>query len=223
MEVQMKKYIFRNFVFIASLCFLTFLLTFMLVANMNDKVEKQLENHVKQLNIEKTERINKEIYYKEIENKYFEIMGDKKAEEIVKVYEEENARLQNTIKEWAALGVKPQNYQLPVLVHRGDFDREKMEPVGEWVGTMYCPDKQECSNNLGYTSSSKPVIPGTTIACDNRYWKYGERFYIEGIGLVENWDTGSAIKGRNRFDLCVFDKKLSTSGSFKAKVWRIIE
>jgi 3D (Asp-Asp-Asp) domain-containing protein len=219
----MKKFVIRNLVFIASLCFLTFLLTFILVVNINDKVEKQLESQIKQLNIEKTERINREIYYKEVESKYFEIMGNKKAEEIVQIYEEENIRLQNTIKEWAALGVKPQNYIISEKVNRGDYERSKREYVGKWLGTYYTPTVEECGNSKGIGSNGKPVSPGYTIACDIAHWKYNTKFFIEGIGIVTCGDTGSAIKGRNRFDLCVFDKKISHSGSFKAKVWRIIE
>jgi 3D (Asp-Asp-Asp) domain-containing protein len=139
---------------------------------------------------------------------------------------EQNELKENTIKKLMSVGTKPQNYKEPEKVSsRGTFDRHKDNMVyeGEWLGTSYTPRKEECGNDKGITASGKPVIAGYTIAIDPKYWSFGTKFYIEGVGIVEAWDTGSAIKGRNRFDLCMFNLDYAKQGSFKAKVWRIVE
>lgn len=138
----------------------------------------------------------------------------------------QSAALENTVKKFSyATGTRPQNWRIPQEVSRGSYDRQRnnMEYVGEWLGTYYAPNPKECGNNKGLTASGLPVEPGRTIAVDPKYWKLGTKFYIEGIGEVQAIDTGSAIKGRNRFDFCVLDTKLSGAGNFKAKVYVIKE
>jgi 3D (Asp-Asp-Asp) domain-containing protein len=59
---------------------------------------------------------------------------------------------------------------------------------------------------------------------DTKYWKFGTKFYIEGFGVVEAQDTGSAIKGRERMDVALLDKaKAYALGVEKRKVWVINE
>ncbi len=118
---------------------------------------------------------------------------------------EENIRLQNTLKMAASVGITPQNYDDAEKVETV-VDYSKLEYVGEFEGTAYTPSPEECSNNLGYTASGKPIIAGVSIAVDTKYWKLGTKFYIEGLGYVVAMDTGNAVKGRNRFDYAVFDK-----------------
>ena len=118
---------------------------------------------------------------------------------------EQNIKLQNTLKEAASVGVKPQNYEDAETVNTA-VDYSKLEYIGEFEGTAYTPSVEECSNNLGYTASGKPIIAGVSIAVDNEYWKFGTKFYIEGLGFVVAMDTGSMVKGKYRFDYAVFDK-----------------
>ncbi|MBO5143451.1 MAG: hypothetical protein J6C46_10790 [Clostridia bacterium] len=118
---------------------------------------------------------------------------------------EQNIKLQNTLKEAASVGVKPQNYEDAETVNTA-VDYSKLEYIGEFEGTAYTPSVEECSNNLGYTASGKPIIAGVSIAVDNEYWKFGTKFYIEGLGYVVAMDTGSMVKGKYRFDYAVFDK-----------------
>jgi len=118
---------------------------------------------------------------------------------------EQNIKLQNTLKQAASVGVKPQNYEDAETVNTA-VDYSKLEYVGEFEGTAYTPSVEECSNNLGYTASGKPIIAGVSIAVDNDYWKFGTKFYIEGLGYVVAMDTGSMVKGKYRFDYAVFDK-----------------
>lgn len=118
---------------------------------------------------------------------------------------EENIKLQNALKEAAAAGVKPQNYDDAEPINSA-VDYSKLEYIGEFEGTAYTPSVEECSNNLGYTASGKPIIAGVSIAVDNKYWKFGTKFYIEGLGYVVAMDTGSLVEGKYRFDYAVFDK-----------------
>ncbi len=118
---------------------------------------------------------------------------------------EQNIKLQNTLKQAASVGVKPQNYENAETVNTA-VDYSKLEYIGEFEGTAYTPSVEECSNNLGYTASGKPIIAGVSIAVDNEYWKFGTKFYIEGLGFVVAMDTGSMVKGKYRFDYAVFDK-----------------
>ena len=118
---------------------------------------------------------------------------------------EENIKLQESLKLAASVGVKPQNYDEAEKIDSA-VDYSKLEYVGEFEGTAYTPSVEECSNNLGYTASGKPIIAGVSIAVDNKYWKLGTKFYIEGLGYVVAMDTGNAVKGKYRFDYAVFDK-----------------
>ena len=119
---------------------------------------------------------------------------------------EENIKLQESLKLAASVGVKPQNYGEAEKIDSA-VDYSKLEYLGEFEGTAYTPSVEECSNNLGYTASGKPIIAGVSIAVDNKYWKLGTKFYIEGLGYVVAMDTGNAVKGRNRFDYAVFDRE----------------
>lgn len=136
---------------------------------------------------------------------------------------EQNIKLQNALKEAASVGVKPRNYNIADEVNEA-IDFSKLEYVGEFEGTAYTPTAEECGNNLGYTASGKPIIAGVSIAVDNKYWKMGTKFYIEGLGYVIAMDTGSAVKGKYRFDYAVFDRDYAFQiGRRKYKVYMVIE
>lgn len=136
---------------------------------------------------------------------------------------EENIKLQNSLKEAASVGIKPQNYEDAETVNTA-VDYSKLEYVGEFEGTAYTPSVEECSNNLGYTASGKPIIAGVSIAVDNEYWKFGTKFYIEGLGYVVAMDTGNMVKGKYRFDYAVFDREYAKKlGRKKWKVYLVKE
>ena len=212
---------------------------------------QELENIIREMK-------RKEIYYKEIEQKFFEHkaesvkieryeeMLEAKDNEMTTRLEEKDAEInsllgyidelavqcaafENEIKKIATLStVLPDNYQLPEPVSRGTYDyykrQGKLEYVGEFLMTVYAPTVEECGKKDGITKSGAPVKPGVTIAVDPKYWKFGQKFYVEGYGVVEAADVGSAIKGKLRLDYCVLDPNISQNiGSKKVKVWVINE
>jgi 3D (Asp-Asp-Asp) domain-containing protein len=125
----------------------------------------------------------------------------KKNQELI----EENINLQESLRMAATVGIKPKNYTEAENVESA-INYDKLEYIGEFEGTAYTPSKEECSNSLGYTASGKPIVPGVSIAVDTDYWSLGTEFYIKGLGYVVAMDTGSAVKGKYRFDFAVFDK-----------------
>lgn len=136
---------------------------------------------------------------------------------------EENMRLQNSLKAAASVGIKPINFNEAETVDTA-VDYSKLQYVGEFEGTAYTPSPDECSNNLGLTASGKPIVAGVSIAVDTAYWKLGTEFYIEGLGYVVAMDTGSAVKGRNRFDYAVFDKDFAYKlGRKNWKVYLVVD
>ncbi|HEX2926503.1 MAG TPA: 3D domain-containing protein [Ruminiclostridium sp.] len=120
---------------------------------------------------------------------------------------DDNLQLQKSLKKAASAGVKPQSYKL--------YNGENLETIskgkylGKFLGTAYTPSAEECGNNKGITSSGQPIVPGVSIAIDNNHWPYGTVFYIKGLGYTVAMDTGSAIKGKKRFDFAVLDKKFA--------------
>jgi 3D (Asp-Asp-Asp) domain-containing protein len=132
-------------------------------------------------------------------------------EELVKKNKElmeDNIALQNTLKMAAAVGVKPQSFtKFSGFSSRGEIDRGTY--AGKFTGTAYTPSAGECGNSKGITNSGKPIIPGISLAVDGKYWPFGTTFYIKGLGYAVAMDTGSAIKGKHRFDFAVFDKKFA--------------
>lgn len=128
--------------------------------------------------------------------------------EVNKKIEEDNISLQNSLKLAAMVGVKPKNYSRPPVITSRSMT-ERWKHLGKFKGTAYTPSASECGNNKGITYSGKPIIPGTTIAVDTKYWPIGTVFYIKGIGYVTAMDTGNAVKGKNRFDFAVFDRKFA--------------
>jgi len=149
---------------------------------------------------QKNEEILRQIEETQIQNR--ELM--QKNKELI----DDNIALQNSLKMAASAGIKPQNYtEFQGLSSRGSFERGKY--IGKFLGTAYTPSIEECGNNKGITNSGKPIIPGISIAIDNKYWPFGTVFYIKGLGYAVAMDTGSAIKGKYRFDFAVFDKKFA--------------
>lgn len=133
----------------------------------------------------------------------------------------DNVALQNSLKMAAAVGVKPQSFSaFEGLAPRDTLNRGKY--IGKFIGTAYTPSKEECGNNKGITKSGTPVMPGVSVAVDSRYWPFGTVFYIKGLGYTVAMDTGSAIKGKHRFDFSVFDRQFAMQlGSRKWDVYLV--
>jgi len=133
----------------------------------------------------------------------------------------DNVALQNSLKMAASVGVKPQSFSVfEGLESRTTINRGKY--VGQFLGTAYTPSIEECGNDKGITKSGNPIMPGVSIAIDNRYWPFGTIFYIKGLGYTVAMDSGSAIKGKYRFDFSVFDKEFAKKlGSRKWEVYLV--
>ena len=165
------------------------------VAQSNMELKEKISDIQKE-----NEKINRQM--QEMKRKHEELA--KKNKELV----EDNIALQNTLKMAAAVGVKPQSFtRFDGLSSRGNIDRGIY--IGKFTGTAYTPSTIECGNNKGITNCGKPIIPGISLAVDGKYWPFGTVFYIKGLGYAVAMDTGSAIKGKHRFDFAVFDKKFA--------------
>ncbi|PYG88527.1 3D (Asp-Asp-Asp) domain-containing protein [Ruminiclostridium sufflavum DSM 19573] len=170
------------------------------VRDENKKLNENLNNQYNQLKKE-NEQIKKQINELEKQKKKIEASNNE--------LEADNIELQKSLKKAAAVGVTPQSYNiynsdsLPV--------DEKKKYLGKFLGTAYTPSAEECGNDKGITSSGQPIIPGLSVAIDNKHWPYGTVFYIKGLGYTIAMDTGSAIKGRERFDFAVLDKDFANA------------
>lgn len=189
-----------------------------------EKEKKELKKEISGLKqaLEQTEKIanNKaselEKKTSELENKEKEISQQK---EIQKKQLQDHEKLRDTIRVMSSRGTKPQRYTTPPDI---SVSTDKLTYVGKWIVTFYTPSIEECSSNAGITASGAPVAPSYTIAVDNRYWNFGDKFYVEGWGIVEAKDTGGAIKGRNRADICIFDRDIAKKlGKRKLNVYKI--
>ena len=77
--------------------------------------------------------------------------------------------------------------------------------LGRFKITHYCACTKCCGKNAkGITASGKKVEENKTIAVDPKVIKLGSKVYIDGYGLMEAQDTGSAIKG-NIIDVYIPD------------------
>ncbi len=182
------------------------------LATENAGLKKEMEN-IKEINrqlLAQNEETQKQM--QEIKRTNEEVV--KKNKELV----EDNIALQNSLKKAAAVGIKPQSYtSFDGISSRGELIRGRY--LGKFQGTAYTPSSDECGNNKGITNSGKPIIPGISVAVDNRHWPFGTVFYIKGLGYAVAMDTGSAIKGKQRFDFAVFDKGFAKS--LGAKKWDV--
>lgn len=90
----------------------------------------------------------------------------------------------------------------------------------EFKITFYCACTICCGKNAqGITFSGKPVEYGVTIAVDPTVIPLGSLVAIEGYGIFEAQDTGSAIKG-NIIDIYVPNHDdANRLGVDHAKVW----
>ena len=175
------------------------------------------ENSILKEGYEKASRGSADIsgQLEEMKRQYNELK--KKNQELV----DDNIALQNSLKMAASVGVKPQSFSFfENLEPRNSLNKGKY--IGKFLGTAYTPSVEECGNNKGITNSGKPIVPGVTLAIDRKYWPFGTVFYIKGLGYAVAMDTGSAVKGKYRFDFSVLDKKFAQQlGSRKWDVYLV--
>lgn len=82
--------------------------------------------------------------------------------------------------------------------------KPSMTPLGKFKISAYTPSPSENGGStLTATGRSLAGNEWSIVAVDPSYWRYGTKFYIEGVGYVSAQDCGGAIKGSNRFDLLV--------------------
>ncbi|MDF2534285.1 MAG: hypothetical protein K0R18_442 [Bacillales bacterium] len=94
---------------------------------------------------------------------------------------------------------------------------ENTQPTGVFNASFYTP---KCVGCTGKTASGAKAQPGVTIAVDTRYWELGTKFYVEGFGVVIAQDTGGAIKGKYRVDICVSTTQEALKlGNKQLKFW----
>ena len=76
--------------------------------------------------------------------------------------------------------------------------------LGKFKITAYTPSPSE-NGGSSVTATGRSLYGNewSIVAADPSYWRYGTKFYIEGVGTVSMQDCGGAIKGSNRFDLLV--------------------
>ncbi|MDD4401957.1 MAG: 3D domain-containing protein [Desulfitobacteriaceae bacterium] len=134
----------------------------------------------------------------------------------------ENNNLRSTIKK---LSFNEGVSRSGVGLHRATplQDINVQQELGTFQVSYYTPTKEECGSNSGITSSGRPVVGAYTCAADTSIWPYGTVFYVEGLGLVEVMDTGGAVKGRNRLDVCLVtgrDKAFKMGINYR-KVWLV--
>jgi len=165
-----------------------------------EEKNKHLEQVYKEVNYEKEKALaqNKQI-----------AKINRQLSDMNKEINADNSAFHNSLKAVAAIGIKPKHYSTFRGFNMSRNMLSKREYLGKFLGTAYTPSKDECGNNHGITNSGIPIIPGVTVAIDKRYWPFGTLFYIKGIGYAVAMDTGGLIKGRNRFDIAVFDKKFA--------------
>lgn len=82
--------------------------------------------------------------------------------------------------------------------------KPSMTPLGKFKISAYTPSPSENGGStLTATGRNLAGNEWSIVAIDPSYWRYGTKFYIEGVGYVSAQDCGGAIKGSNRFDLLV--------------------
>ena len=191
------------------------------INNINHDLSTNLSELQDQYN--RLKSINSELASKENENSAAMMQLIKDNDELNKKNRElsdDNSQFQNSLKMAASDGVKPQNYtSYKSMNSRGTGLLDRGNYIGRFVGTAYTPTAEDCGNNYGITNSGLPVVPGVTIAVDKKYWPFGTVFYIKGLGYTVAMDTGSAIKGKYRFDFAVLNKDFADK--FGMRKWDV--
>lgn len=113
-----------------------------------------------------------------------------------KIWAENAEKITSTTSELNTLKEKQKAYEAE------QASKSKMEYVGVYKLTGYCPC-YSCSEGYGSnTASGARATEGVTVAADTRKLPLGTRIYIEGVGERVVQDVGGAIKG-NKLDIYV--------------------
>lgn len=158
--------------------------------------------------------------------------NDQFIEEYLEMTILEAHKLRNTIRSMARAGIEnvPHSEKfgpIPIQVTAA-VTPHNMEYLGDWEGTAYNPVTSQTDDDPWITASGRRSVPGVSVAVDPEYWldllREGAFLYIEGYGVVRVDDTGSKVKGRNRFDLMVANRDIAMQlGRWKAGVWLITD
>lgn len=236
---------FKRLYIILSLIIAFLFSTGVSLRNKNAEVEPIIQFEIQTIEVPANQKailsLEKELLKKSSEIEDMKLLledKEKQTKDLIEYIEElayQAGSLEKTVKATLSTGKKkPQKYELPPSISTSSYDaalrdgadltEDGMTYEGVWTMTVYTASVEECGSDKGITASGRPVVPGYSIAIDNHYWKFGTKFYIEGIGIVEANDTGGAIKGKNRLDLCIMNKDLAPAfGRSQVKVWLINE
>ncbi len=127
------------------------------------------------------------------------------------LWEDANENYQELVKQYNSLTAQ---YKIEVAAEeaakkKAEEEKKKQEQgnrvlLGKWKITAYTSSPSENGGST-LTATGKRLAGNewSIIAIDPSYWRYGTKFYIEGVGVVTAEDCGGAIKSANRADLLV--------------------
>lgn len=110
-------------------------------------------------------------------------------------------------------------FKLPEIEEYGP----KIESLGLFTLTAYCPCSLCCGKSDGITASGTIATEGRTIAADTSILPFGTEVYINGQAYVVE-DRGGAVKG-NKLDIFFNDHEEALQFGVKrdVEVFRVIE
>lgn len=89
---------------------------------------------------------------------------------------------------------------------RGGFSRTREMEITAYTSGYESTGKYPGHPAYGITASGYKLTPNDaykTVAADLNHYSFGQKLYVEGVGIVTVVDTGGDIKGPNRLDLYV--------------------
>lgn len=177
---------------------------------------------------EKIKNLEEKLSAQKMDNKSLQIENEKLKEsnkDLTKKYRERRDALENQKRlniialssDKTAVKTKSSKSSVAAIQTNNIEEKQNTQPTGVFDASFYTPQCKGCS---GITKSGAKATPGVTIAVDTRYWKLGTKFYVEGFGVLIAQDTGGAIKGKNRVDICVSSKQEALNlGKKQLKYW----
>lgn len=103
----------------------------------------------------------------------------------------------------------------PIKIPKIDLE-PKIESLGLFTLTAYCPCSKCCGKSDGITASGTTAIAGRTIAADTSIYPFGTELIINGQAYIVE-DRGGAIKG-NKIDIFFNDHEEALNFGMKRDV-----